>query len=148
MNTIVYILKKLIGDKMTVYKLTVNLDATLAVQNENGSFHYFKPSVGAEITTDETEDTTILNQKFEDLFDNVIGPNFTEIVTQLLTNSKEDESEEKDEDKKCGCKNEFCECQPLEIAKKIYHEGPQKAYVADGVFINTDAEGLPKEEWE
>ena len=141
---------------MTTYKLTVNLDATLAVQNQNGSFNYFKPSLGAEITTDETDDLTILNKKFEELYAEVIGPNFNSVVKEFLINSKEDEPEgnEKQIESGCGCENESCDCKnesleigmkpdaedttELDLAKKIYHQGPQSLNDID----------LPKEEWE
>lgn len=139
------------GDKMTVYKLTVNLDATLAVQNPNGSFNYFKPSIGAEFYTDSTEDLKSLNQKFGELYVEVIGPNFKAVVEEFLVNS-EDEPEG-NEKSVCSCDTaDSCACKPLEIgekpeledlerAKTIYHQGPQ-------ALNNTDEEGLPKEEWE
>jgi len=122
---------------MTVYKLTVNLDATLAVQNPNGSFNYFKPSIGAEITIDETDDLTIMNQKFEDLYAEVIGPNFNSVVKEFLISS-EDEPEG-NEKKKCGCENESCDCKPLEIGVK---PDPEEIIVEELTKL------LPKEEWE
>ena len=143
---------------MTVYKLTVNLGATLAVQAQNGSFHYFKPSVGAEFTIDETDDLVVLNKRFEDLYNNVVGPNFSAIVSELLGNAKTTEIAGTTTDDDCDCDNESCVCcKPLEIGekpnatdidllKKIYQEGPQKAYATDEV-LNT-ADDLPKEEWE
>jgi hypothetical protein len=157
-------------DKMTVYKLTVNLDATLAVQQENGSFNYFKPSIGAEFYTDATEDLKSLNQKFGELYVEVIGPNFKAVVEEFLVNSDEKEASEEQVDSGCRCGNESCDnCKPLEIgekpeseivhydgvtllpineetteldrAKTIYHQGPQ-------ALNNIDTEDLPKEEWE
>jgi hypothetical protein len=128
---------------MTVYKLTVNLDATLAVQNPNGSFHYFKPSIGAELTTDDTEDLTVLNKKFEDLYAEVIGPNFNSVVKEFLVNS-EDEPEG-NEKKECQCDTaDSCECKPLEIVEK-----PEELIVHyDAATLLPIAEALPKEEWE
>jgi len=102
---------------MTVYKLTVNLDATLAVQNKNGSYNYFKPSVGAEFTTDEIDDPKILNQKFEDLFNGAVGPNFSSIVTQLVLNNP-DANETSEVENNCMCTNDNCDCKPLEISEK------------------------------
>ena len=133
---------------MTIYKLTVNLDATLAVQNQNGSFHYFKPSIGAEITTLEIDDVKVLNQKFEDLYENVIGPNFNAIVTELLVNSEEKTSVDQVDDKKsvCSCDtDESCSCKPLEIGKKL--EEPIVHYDAE-TLLPIDTKKLPKEEWE
>jgi hypothetical protein len=141
---------------MTVYKLTVNLDATLAVQNPNGSFNYFKPSIGAEFYTDSTEDLKSLNQKFGELYVEVIGPNFKAVVEEFLVNS-EDEPEG-NEKKECQCNTaDSCSCKPLEIGEK-----PESEIVHyDGVTllpINEDTtelnlallteDGLPKEEWE
>ena len=154
------------GDKMTVYKLTINLDATLAVQSKNGSFNYFKPSIGVEITVDETDDLTVLNKKFGDMYEEVIGPNFKAVVNEFLINTDVDEEEVEElavYEKKCHCVNEnddgSCHHQPLEVGKKseysdtdvkditeldqakiIYHQGPQ-------TLIN-DTKVLPKEEWE
>ena len=136
---------------MTVYKLTVHLDATLAVQSQNGSFNYFKPSIGAEMIVDETDDLTALNKKFEDLYSEVIGPNFKAVVNEFLINSNDEEkSEEKIEDeKKCNCTDGSCDCvdtcdclggcnncEPLKIGEEP--ESPTKVSEAD----------LPKEEWE
>ncbi len=100
---------------MATYKLTVNLDATLSVQNENGSFNYFKPSIGAEITTDETEDLDQLSHRFDNLYEKVIGPNFNAVVSEFLMNSKDSEDTEKlsngceNCDGACTCKGESSE---------------------------------------
>ena len=131
---------------MTVYKLIVNLDATLSVQNANGSFNYFKPSIGAEMTTDETDDLTILNNKFENLYEQVIGPNFKAVVEEFLINS----DEEKDEDKKdcncsekdCDCSNNNCECDDKSCSYK------QLEVDTDDNLTDTPIEDLLKEEWE
>jgi len=127
---------------MTVYKLTVSLDATLAVQNPNGSFHYFKPSIGAEFTTDETDDLTIMNQKFDDLYTEVIGPNFKSVVSEFLINSENDKQDGIAK-KECGCKNESCDCEPLTIGEKPESEDVEELNLALPI-----ADGLPKEEWE
>jgi hypothetical protein len=127
---------------MTVYKLTVNLDATLAVQQQNGSFNYFKPSIGAEFYTDSTEDLKSLNQKFGDLYVEVIGPNFKAVVEEFLVNSEE-KSEEQVKDE-CSCTDGLCSCKPLEISDK-----PEPVAQYDESRILHVFEGsLPKEEWE
>lgn len=133
---------------MTVYKLTVNLDATLAVQNENGSFNYFKPSIGAEFYTDSTEDLKDLNRKFEDLYAEVIGPNFNSVVNEFLINSddekKSDESKEDEIQVKhvCSCEStDACSCKPLEIGMKPESEDTTELPLS----VSPD---LPKEEWE
>ncbi len=92
---------------MITYKLTVNLDATLAVQNENGSFNYFKPSVGAEITTDEMDDLEQLAKKFEELYSGVIAPNFSSVVTEFIINSGETDSTESSDN---GCESGDGDC--------------------------------------
>lgn len=129
---------------MTVYKLTIHLDATLAVQNQNGSFHYFKPSVGAEFTTDDTEDLTVLDKKFEDLYAEVIGPNFNSIVTEFLLPSDESKAEETVKNV-CKCENDSCSCKPLEIGEKP--ESEIVHYDAETLLPIVE-DGLPKEEWE
>ncbi len=131
---------------MTVYKLTVSLDATLAVQNKNGSFNYFKPSIGAEITTDETDDVTILNKKFEDLYAEVIGPNFKSVVEEFLINSEEDEPEGNEKKAEC-CGSDSCDCKPLEIGEKPDFNGYFNGY-DDLLLPIVEVDGLPKEEWE
>jgi hypothetical protein len=130
---------------MTVYKLTVNLDATLAVQNQNGSFNYFKPSVGAEITTDEIDDVKVLNQKFEDLYENVIGPNFSSVVTELVLNTKQKESEgNHNSNNCCGGTSDACDCKTLEIGEKL----GTPVHYDSATLLPINSEGLPKEEWE
>ena len=131
---------------MTVYKLTVNLDATLAVQNQNGSLNYFKPSVGAEITTDETDDIRVLNQKFEDLYENVIGPNFNAIVTEFLIDSddKQEDSDEENNNNCCGGTSDACDCKTLEIREKL----GTPVHYDSATLLPINSEGLPKEEWE
>ena len=152
---------------MTTYKLTINLDATLAVHNENGSFNYFKPSIGAEITTNETDDMKILNQKFEDLYAEVIGPNFNSVVKEFLINAEDEEkSEEQLENNNncCGGTSDACDCKKLEIGLKpeastetcsvcgqpdncgdCNHE-PLTSEESEQ--LSSSGEALPKEEWE
>ena len=130
---------------MTVYKLTVNLDATLAVQNPNGSFHYFKPSIGAEFTTDETDDLTVLNKKFEDQYAEVIGPNFSSVVNQLLVSSEDTETTDDEVDSGCNCDTaDSCACKPLVIVEK-----PEEIIViGDAGPLLLAGTDLLKEEWE
>lgn len=106
---------------MITYKLTVNLDATLSVQNENGSFNYFKPSVGAEITTDEMVDLAQLSEKFDDLYETVIGPNFNSVVTEFLLTSKDSEDPNKDSTNGCENCDGTCTCkgEPSDDVKEV-----------------------------
>ena len=130
---------------MTVYKLTVNLDATLAVQQENGSFNYFKPSIGAEFYTDSTEDLKSLNQKFGDLYIEVIGPNFKAVVEEFLVYA-EDEPEGNKKKDVCSCDtSDSCDCKPLEIGEKPESE---IVHYDAATLLPIVEEGLPKEEWE
>lgn len=136
---------------MTVYKLTVNLDATLAVQNSNGSFHFFKPSIGAEFTTDETDDLTVLNKKFEDLYSEVIGPNFNSVVKEFLINPKNEEKTEGQLKKVCNCDDGSCSCKPLEIVAKpeLSTDDSEEDFLAEGNAAELEnKKDLPKEEWE
>lgn len=132
---------------MSTYKLTINLDATLAVQNLNGSFNYFKPSIGAEFTVDETDDMTVLNKKFEDLYAEVIAPNFQSVVNEFLINSNpaEVESENKDDNKSpCSCGDD-CDCKSSENSSE--GDGLDTSLAVD-VLSDIKEGDLPKEEWE
>lgn len=96
---------------MADYKLTINLDATLAVQNENGSYNYFKPSVGAEVLIGRTSDMVLLNDKFRELYNDVIAPNFSAVVQEFILNVVNDEATEQIENQKtCNCNRENCDC--------------------------------------
>ena len=139
---------------MAEYKLTISLDATLAVQNANGSFNYFKPSIGAEISIGEADDLTILNNKFEELYEQVIGPNFKAVVEEFLINSDEKKDEKKKDcncaeedckckDKSCGCDNESCDCKSSENGENTIVDELDLELSVDKVIEN-----LPKEEWE
>jgi hypothetical protein len=118
---------------MTVYKLIVNLGATLAVQDKNGSFNYFKPSIGAEIMMSESDDLTVINQKFEDLYETVIGPNFKAVVDEFLINSDNKDDEEKSEDGKDD-----------EEKSEDDKDDEEKSEISNTIIT----EDLPKEEWE
>lgn len=126
---------------MAEYKLIINLDATLAVQNTNGSYNYFKPSVGAEVLIGETDDMMVLNNKFQELYNKVVAPNFSAVVEEFILNiAGPEEDEQQVEDKKtCGCNNEFCTC------------GGDGCNCSDDKVdssIDNNSENLSREDWE
>lgn len=130
---------------MAEYKLIINLDATLAVQNPNGSFNYFKPSVGAEVLVGETDDTTLLNHKFRELYNDVIAPNFSAVVQEFILNIEDKDEDENEGEKGCNCENESCACKSLKIGVKP--ESSDDDLELD-LPVKNSSEDLPKEDWE
>lgn len=124
---------------MADYKLTINLDATLAVQNPNGSYNYFKPSVGAEILIGETDDMNLLDNKFKELYNEVIAPNFSSVVEEFILNIVDDEGDEQIESQKtCNCTGENCDCKSTNSEDNVESE----------FIVDVANDNLPKEDWE
>lgn len=80
-------------------KLSVSIGATLQVKNAKGEWDWIKPEVGAEIslTPDDlatqaaleqeeelVDDNTFLQLVFGNLWDNVVGPQFANVVKELI----------------------------------------------------------------
>ena len=124
---------------MADYKLTINLDATLAVQNENGSYNYFKPSVGAEVLIGRTSDMVLLNDKFRELYNDVVAPNFSAVVQEFILNIVDDEATEQIENQKtCNCNRENCDCKSTNSEDNVESE----------FIVDVANDNLPKEDWE
>jgi len=101
-------------------KLSVSIGATLQVKNAKGEWDWIKPEVGAEISLnpneirspipldEEADDLTIrLQAIFGNLWDDVVGPQFKNVVNELIADpvatveeAKEESTETTEEDEK------------------------------------------------
>ena len=68
-------------------KLSVSIGATLQVKNAKGDWDWIKPEVGAEMLLTEGDDlhTTLLQERFTSLWDQVVGPQFASVVRELIS---------------------------------------------------------------
>jgi len=68
-------------------KLNVSIGATLQVKNAKGDWDWIKPEVGAEMLLAEGDDlhTTLLQERFTSLWDQVVGPQFASVVRELIS---------------------------------------------------------------
>ena len=79
---------------MMELKLSVSIGATLQVKNAKGEWDWIKPEVGAELSIspnelaadlEEGEDmNTRLQALFGSMWDDVVGPQFKNVVTELI----------------------------------------------------------------
>ena len=66
-------------------KLNVSIGATLQVKNAKGEWDWIKPEVGAELKLIEGEvQREFIQEQFSKLWDNVVGPQFRNVVSELL----------------------------------------------------------------
>jgi len=66
-------------------KLTVSIGATLQVRNAKGEWDWIKPEVGAEVSLWENEVASANHQAiFSEMWDSVVGPQFKNVVNDLL----------------------------------------------------------------
>jgi len=66
-------------------KLSVSIGATLQVKNARGEWDWIKPEVGAEVKLLEGDiDSTNSKELFQEMWDNVVGPQFASVVKELL----------------------------------------------------------------
>lgn len=67
-------------------KLNVSIGATLQVKNARGEWDWIKPEVGAEISMPWGEFNAIgdLQHQFTNMWDNVVGPQFRNVVAELI----------------------------------------------------------------
>ena len=63
-------------------KLSVNIGASLQVKNAKGEWDWIKPEVGAELTFDTYNENT--QHYFNELWEQVVGPQFKSVVDSLL----------------------------------------------------------------
>lgn len=66
-------------------KLNVSIGATLQVRNAKGEWDWIKPEVGCEISLMDGEITDMIPQQFQDMWDNVVGPQFRNVVSELIS---------------------------------------------------------------
>jgi len=78
-------------------KLSVNIGASLQVKNAKGEWDWIKPEVGAELTFEAMNENT--QHYFNELWDNVVGPQFKSVVDSLLTEQSEPAIEDVEETK-------------------------------------------------
>jgi hypothetical protein len=79
-------------------KLSVSIGATLQVKNAKGEWDWIKPEVGAEVSISPADvsfqknledeelvsDNEYLQRTFGNIWDNVIGPQFANVVKELI----------------------------------------------------------------
>lgn len=66
-------------------KLSVSIGASLQVKNAKGEWDWIKPEVGAEVSLWESEVAAGNHQAiFSELWDTVVGPQFKNVVNDLL----------------------------------------------------------------
>jgi hypothetical protein len=68
-------------------KLSVNIGASLQVKNAKGEWDWIKPEVGAELTFETYNENT--QQYFNELWEEVVGPQFKSVVDSLLSEQSE-----------------------------------------------------------
>lgn len=78
-------------------KLSVSIGATLQVRNDKGEWDWIKPEVGAEVKLLDGEYTEIqeTQETFSKLWDQVVGPQFANVVRELL-GQQETEAQQED----------------------------------------------------
>jgi hypothetical protein len=89
-------------------KLSVSIGGTLQVKNAKGEWDWIKPEVGCEIKLFDGEISDKLQDQFEAMWDQIVGPQFRNVVSELIADpvsieeKKEttEEATESDEDKK------------------------------------------------
>ena len=66
-------------------KLTVSIGATLQVKNAKGEWDWIKPEVGAEVLLlNEEVQPDYIQEQFGKLWDNIVGPQFKNVVNDLI----------------------------------------------------------------
>lgn len=72
-------------------KLSVSIGATIQVKNDKGEWDWIKPEVGAEVSLNQHDlrqggkDNSMLQAVFAQLWDEVVGPQFSIVVQDLIT---------------------------------------------------------------
>ena len=72
-------------------KLSVSIGATLQVKNAKGEWDWIKPEVGAEVLLrqhdlkHDDDNNSMLQGVFTQLWDEVVGPQFSSVVQDLIT---------------------------------------------------------------
>ena len=67
-------------------KLSVSIGATLQVKNAKGEWDWIKPEVGCEIKFVDGEiKIDVLTEQFAAMWDDVVGPQFSSVVQELIS---------------------------------------------------------------
>jgi len=78
-------------------KLSVSIGATLQVKNDKGEWDWIKPEVGCEVKLVDGEiKAEALPEQFAAMWNDVVGPQFANVVTELIDGSvpKDEETAE------------------------------------------------------
>ena len=75
-------------------KLSVSIGATLQVKNAKGEWDWIKPEVGAELTFETLTENT--QHYFNELWEEVVGPQFKSVVDNLLSEQSKPQISETD----------------------------------------------------
>ena len=69
-------------------KLSVSIGATLQVKNDKGEWDWIKPEVGCEVKLVDGEiKAEALPEQFAAMWNDVVGPQFANVVTELIEGS-------------------------------------------------------------
>lgn len=85
-------------------KLSVSIGATLQVKNAKGEWDWIKPEVGAEVLLNQHDlkqggdDNSMLQGVFTQLWDEVVGPQFSAVVLDLIADQTPAVEAEKESD--------------------------------------------------
>jgi hypothetical protein len=79
-------------------KLSVSIGGSLQVKNAKGEWDWIKPEVGCEITLNNHEITESLQEQFAAMWDTVVGPQFKNVVSELIAEPVAPAEEETKED--------------------------------------------------
>ena len=67
-------------------KLSVSIGATLQVKNAKGEWDWIKPEVGCEVKLVDGEiKVDVLPEQFAAMWDDIVGPQFSSVVQELLS---------------------------------------------------------------
>ena len=80
-------------------KLSVSVGATIQVKNARGEWDWIKPEVGCEVKLIDGEiKPEIMPDQFAAIWDDIVGPQFSNVVLELLLEQVPDDEEEADDD--------------------------------------------------
>ena len=93
-------------------KLSVSIGATLQVKNAKGEWDWIKPEVGAEVKllegdlvdkitlpeNEEVDSNMQLQMIFTNMWDEVVGPQFRSVVSELISDQTPKDTLDEDED--------------------------------------------------
>ena len=78
-------------------KLSVSIGATLQVKNARGEWDWIKPEVGCEVKLIDGEiETYPTSAYFTQMWDDVVGPQFANVVRELLNEQTSEVTKEED----------------------------------------------------